>query len=211
MLIFIIIINQSKWTKFNAWIKLSQEKHLYLSKSDTWLGKKDGCIVESYYDCLAKEIIRGNFKHFVEYNSTKCLPKYITNNTTLQCRNEEDIKDALFLLYNEYFYKSNCSKPCSIVQYSGRIDYWNYIPENRNDTCFRFYLRYAPPEKATVYQEYLITNFFDMFGAVGGTLGIFIGFSFNNLFTFMINSYKNFRTNSVPSFKFSDQYQQHVF
>ena len=182
-------MNQSKWTKFNAWIKLSQEKHLYLSQSDTWLGKKDDCIVESYYDCVTENIIRGNFKYFT--NSTKCLPKYLTNNTTLQCDNEEDIKEVLFLIYNEYFYKSNCSKPCSIVQYAGRIDYWEYIPENRKDTCFRFYLRYSPPEKATVYQEYLITNFFDMFGSVGGTLGIFIGFSLNNVFNFIIDSFKN--------------------
>ena len=38
-------------------------------------------------------------------------------------------------------------------------------------------------EKVKVYEEYLIYDTVAMIGAVGGTLGMFIGFSFRNAFS----------------------------
>ena len=55
---------------------------------------------------------------------------------------------------------------------------------------FTINLRYAPPVKAKVYQEYLIYNFFDMFGSVGGTLGVFIGFSMTGLISTAIDYFR---------------------
>ena len=167
---------------------------MYLSPSDTYFGSKDECIIESYYDCLAADIIRENFKHWIADNCTKkCLPRYFVNNKTLQCKSLDELTCALNVIFTRYLLQSNCPRPCSIVQYSGKVDSWEYMPSNRNDHSFTIILRYAPPAKVKVYQEYLIYNFFDMFGSVGGTLGIFIGFSLNNLSNFIINILKNIR------------------
>ena len=105
------------------------------------------------------EVLNNNFKHFDEYGCTKnCLPwSLISNyddNEALKCQIDEEIECAFNVFYNEYFYNSNCSKPCSLVQYSGRIDFWDY--KNSNDSSFTVSLRFAPPVKSTVYQEYLI-------------------------------------------------------
>ena len=39
-----------------------------------------------------------------------------------------------------------------------------------------------------IYEEYLIFDAIGMIGSVGGTLGLFIGFSFMNVITFLINT-----------------------
>ena len=184
---------QDKWTHFNAWAKIHQEEYIYLS--DTFFNTKENCIKVSYYNCTTMEVLNNNFKHFDEYGCTKnCLPWSLIsnydNNETLKCQIDEEIECAFNVFYNEYFYNSNCSKPCSLVQYSGRIDFWEY--KNSNDSSFTVSLRFAPPVKSTVYEEYLIYNFFGMVGSVGGTLGIFIGFSCSNALNFIINVMKKY-------------------
>ena len=52
-------------------------------------------------------------------------------------------------------------------------------------------MRYKPPGTETVYEEYLIVDFYGMVGVVGGTLGLFIGLSFFNVITFFIEIIKN--------------------
>ena len=43
------------------------------------------------------------------------------------------------------------------------------------------------PGRVTVYIEYLLYDFISTLGNVGGTLGLFIGFSFSGLITFILN------------------------
>ena len=151
--------------------------------------------MESYYDCLTAEILRENFSYWNMTNKNctkKCLPDHLTNNTTLQCEHKDDVQCALEIIYWKYIRHSNCPKSCSIVKYSGRIEYWDQN-HYRNESSLTIYLFYSPPVKAKVYQEFLIYNFFDMFGSVGGTLGIFIGFSLNTIFNIIINCCKNIR------------------
>ena len=173
---------------------------MYLSPSDTYLGKKDNCIMESYYDCIIEDIIWKNFNHWnsIDFNCTKkCLPRYLIHNSTLQCEFDDDMKCALDVMYWKYVDHSNCPRPCSIVRYYGKVDFWQ--PWNSSDSSFSIDFKYAPPTKEKVYQEYLIYNFFDIFGSVGGTLGIFIGFSLNSAFNCIINRLKNVRLDWVKT------------
>ena len=43
------------------------------------------------------------------------------------------------------------------------------------------------PGRITVHTEYLLYDFISTLGNVGGTLGLFIGFSFSGLITFILN------------------------
>ena len=44
-----------------------------------------------------------------------------------------------------------------------------------------------PPEEVTVFQEYVVYDTISMIGSVGGTLGMFIGFSFTGFISSIIN------------------------
>ena len=50
-----------------------------------------------------------------------------------------------------------------------------------------FYLRMESSRKVKIYEEYLIYDLVSMIGAIGGTLGLCIGFSFNDVCNFLLN------------------------
>ena len=43
-----------------------------------------------------------------------------------------------------------------------------------------FAYNFESPQKIRIFKEYLIYDGFAMIGAIGGTLGLFIGFSFSD-------------------------------
>ena len=51
---------------------------------------------------------------------------------------------------------------------------------------------FTRPLVAQVYNEYIIFDTIGMIGAVGGTLGLFIGFSFNNVIEYVLGYLKLF-------------------
>ena len=64
-------------------------------------------------------------------------------------------------------------KPCTKLQYRVQGTEWRSM---KNEIVFE--LRFAKPNEVKVYEEYLIYDFVAMLGAIGGTLGLCIGFSF---------------------------------
>ena len=48
------------------------------------------------------------------------------------------------------------------------------------------------PEQLTVYQEYVVYDAIGIIGSVGGTLGLFIGFSFSGLISELIDAVQIF-------------------
>ena len=100
-------------------------------------------------------------------------------------------------------YLSLCPKSCSALEYTGSVDYEAskgiiYSRPSKNTTYFSLVVRYKPPGTKFVYEEYLIVDFYGMVGVVGGTLGLFVGFSFFNVITFFIElikrMYKKYKT-----------------
>ena len=66
-------------------------------------------------------------------------------------------------------------KPCTKVQYKAQIGYrWPYAESNEADV----FIRFPSPPKVLVKHEYLVYDLVSMVSAVGGTMGLFIGFSF---------------------------------
>ena len=180
----IFLTLKDKWTKYNAWVKIRQEKYFYLHTSKTIFKTREDCLDESYYNCAIREIINNNFKG---WNCTKnCFPSPMVSSgpfdKSLICETESE-QDCSWDNFD--YYGANCSKSCSIVQYTGRIDFWGDSESNLDDLSFTLNLRFAPPLTSTVYQEYIVYDIFGMIGTVGGTLGIFIGFSCSSLLTFI--------------------------
>ena len=47
------------------------------------------------------------------------------------------------------------------------------------------------PERETYHQEYLVVDTFTLVGAVGGNLGIFVGFEFFGFFCLLLDLFRN--------------------
>ena len=170
-------------------VALKQEKYSFL--------KMKGCREESFYECFTSEISKANFNQC----SKKCLPislpSYEKFNIPM-CETIEERNCAMEVMENLYdtivqSENSKCLlKSCSIDNYSGDVSYTRrhtydnntIIPENGFTLSYEF----SVPEKVTVYNEYLIYDNKRVIGSVGGTLGMFIGFSFSNFLSFFLKS-----------------------
>ena len=64
-------------------------------------------------------------------------------------------------------------------------DYEKLIPTNDIEVFWNF-----PTNKAIVNQEYLIYDWIGLIGSVGGSLGLFLGFSFLDLIYSSINFFQ---------------------
>ena len=65
-----------------------------------------------------------------------------------------------------------CPRSCRINAYSGKITYTEVVKDR-----FAIAYYYLPPATKEVAEEYLIYDIIGVIGAVGGTLGLCIGFS----------------------------------
>ena len=67
----------------------------------------------------------------------------------------------------------------------------DHFQERKQNHSFWFWYQLSN-EQAIVNTEYLIYDFNSMIGSIGGTLGLFIGFSFSNFISFAISHLKIF-------------------
>ena len=118
--------------------------------------------------------------------SNICLPESLlslrANGTDVdyipQCNSTEETAEAFWEIFDE-FENVDCAKLCSILEYSGKIDYWDPKSDSETpNTTFAITIRFAHPATLKVFEEYLIYDIIGLVGSVGGTLGMFIGFSF---------------------------------
>ena len=93
--------------------------------------------------------------------------------------NEDDIWNYLYSDIYQDLDDDTCPKLCKIQEYFGKIDYNDDKTTSGTETnTLLLHLRYSRPHTVTLSEEYLIYDSIGMVGSVGGTLGMFIGFSF---------------------------------
>ena len=73
------------------------------------------------------------------------------------------------------FTSTSYPKTCTILQYSGDLE----SQEKSNSPEVYFSYDISSPGTVVVYEEYLIYDTIGLIGSVGGTMGMFIGFSFS--------------------------------
>ena len=139
------------------------------------------------------KILSENFSDW-PYEGKKCIPtgftKILPNIKAQQCETTREEREAFLCIYDGYLYKYKCPKPCSILEYSGKLDYWEPKYDWQSNNTMIIYLRFQSPEVITIYEEYLIYDFNGMLGSIGGTLGLFVGFSFSSAIELFINLLK---------------------
>ena len=174
------------------------------SKKTIQLKSISVCSEESFYQCFERKL-------FEEYSfdncPSKCSPVTLPSSTTInhpnkipQCQNEMERECAQTIL-SDYFFSMNmneCSSSCSILQFKGKIVHEVNI--NNNHTIQLAY-SFGAPEFLKLYQEYLVYDTINMFGSVGGTLGLLFGFSFTNVIAVIIQFIQKLRQQFLEKFK----------
>ena len=98
------------------------------------------------------------------------------------CQTNEEFGCARKRMHDCYFNKATsdkCPKPCrdyryNAIQMEGEID-----EEIKEKKIINFVVAYRSVDEK-VYQEYYIYDTFSFIGNVGGSLGLFIGFSYTD-------------------------------
>ena len=145
-----------------------------------------GCQEESHMICVSKlmntRMDERVIRSLDNKNFKDCLPSEFvsliamtSNNSHELCESPEDVKE------NYAFFEkllrdviTECPKKCSVMQYNGKLGTrFGYLNEPTVSVSFRF-----KTDDIEIHQEFLVYDENELIGSIGGTLGLFIGFSF---------------------------------
>ena len=144
--------------------------------------KSDGkCIDNTHYACFISLINSGMCPR-------DCVPfqknlAFMKNVSIPNCN--ISFMDSTSFCYKRLFYETNtwsyCTKSCNTLQYEGIVVFES---TDYPKTEIQFWVK---PSVMKVHEEYLLYNTIGMIGSIGGTLGLFVGFSFFNVALFVID------------------------
>ena len=89
-------------------------------------------------------------------------------------------------IWNKFL--STCPSSCTQFQYQGKMkSLVGYVNDSKSIWMDYLFLS----GYVEVHQEYLVYEIDDVIGSIGGTLGLFIGFSFLGILKHLIETIKN--------------------
>ena len=173
------------------WVKLVPKKVIKMDSNPD-------CADPGFYSCFHSELIRQNFDHCPK----RCFSISTYLNATPLCQTLEEFQCA-HEITKQVHENTNCLSACT------RLDYEieNMYQEDRNQTMRNVIIAYrVSNSKMKVEEEYLIQDFVGMLGSLGGSLGLFIGFSFLGGLSYILDylqlfferySYKTFQSENI--------------
>ena len=175
-------INRAYWyegQEFTGLVPIGVRKSFRLVEEEhNYLEDKSGCSADqSWYDCYARLAESIPFHgcptrclaHSIHHKGLEKLNFCVPDTVEWQCSN-----NILRQLRKQLIENNTCPRSCTISAYKGTTQ--DYTFDHNNTIAFNYY--FAPPYMAIVHDEYLLFDLFGLISSVGGTLGIFIGFSF---------------------------------
>ena len=134
---------------------------------------KEDCREKPFYDIEVDRIV-----NYMDKNCTRICRKkhYWICNSNLEsklpvCNNEDEL-NCFYEAFDDV-HEGILMKPCTKVQYQVVEDLY---PNSLDEVEFAFH--FSKPPQIKVKEEYIIYDFVAMVSAVGGTMGLCIGFSF---------------------------------
>ena len=135
------------------------------------------CLAKHQLDCFLSQ----------DYDFNKCITNQyrsvfdMYSNTSLQkCQTEAESKQNYIAMTKCYFSENttnNCLDPCNIEIYAENSYIIEKMKDKRNMTLIIKYESMA----IKVSEEYFVYDFANFIGTLGGSLGLFIGFSYTGL------------------------------
>ena len=170
--------------KYELSYSLKPEKYVHINTS------KSVCSDVSFYQCFADKVSADNFENC----PIKCSPLSLPfKNTSIipACEKDEEAicaaKNVIYPIFLRIIDNELCPKSCTILQYSGKLMLKHVRQEINGNAYITIWYKFKLPEYVLVSEEYLIYDTTSMIGAVGGTLGMCIGFSFDSIIYHLIN------------------------
>ena len=176
--------------KLGQYVGFSLRKKMFLNMESTQTCRDYTKSGGSFIDCMIKSQIDCYLNG--SNSNCRCIPAQsktqfdIMNVTLGFCQTKDEFRCAYKRMHDCYFNKvttDNCPKACTKNIYTAikmegveRKDE-EIIEKNIID----FLVAYITVEE-TVYQQYYIHDVFSFIGNVGGSLGLFIGFSYTDFF-----------------------------
>ena len=155
--------------------KLKTVKHIYLDL-------KSKCKQHYFNSCLTQILVNANYSYCTNTCMPVTLPEFESINVLPPCVSLEDYNCMLWRmqsLLSKTIENENCPLDCSVLEYKGRRIIQTQSQKTRhqlNIWTYTFASKYTE-----VHEEYLIYDTEGLIGSVGGTLSLFIGFSFWNI------------------------------
>ena len=138
------------------------------------------CSEQSFYKCFERELQAQDYSQCPK----KCTAVSTISNSIQICNTTDEFICAYEIA--KIVKKSDaCLHPCSKTPYKKISEYSeNTDSENAKRNVHISY--FIPSIEMGIEKEYLIHDFIGMLGSIGGTLGMFIGFSFLGIFSSML-------------------------
>ena len=138
---------------------------------------------ESFMKCMLKKQVEC---YQLENQACQCIPE---NNHKTQfelfqipswsaCTNDTEYKCGYEKMLSCYYSKmvtEACPRSCEVEKYHGQKIYLNQYPAGLNKMIMK--MKYSTMN-VKVYEEYEVQDIYTFIGTVGGSLGLFIGFSY---------------------------------
>ena len=102
----------------------------------------------------------------------------------------------LLLFYNQVH--PTCRKLCTTMNYEGNLELSQEEGLGKNTIGLSYWI---PTNELEVQKQYLIYDFYGLIGFIGGTLGLFIGFSFYESFICFFDVLRNLIRSIVEKFR----------
>ena len=180
--------------------------------SHKYLGLTSECN-ENYNKCVFENLLNGNYSSCEK----KCMPIDIPKMDNLKpfpiCETMEEflcMKKAMYSIYYEAMY--DCPNYCNTIEYSAKpylyvIPYKNakieskFFRQNRYVGYDEVRVDYSkeyiiwtytfPSKQGKLHEEYLLYDGAGILGVIGGTLGIFVGWSFRDITSLVFDKLRN--------------------
>ena len=139
----------------------------------------------SFYNCSGNEIVRimkENSSQYCLQINNKMIVDLVTNESLPICGepNTQNMMSVINVAFE--IVMSKCKSSCSTYEFDGKKTPLNQMQEN--GTLQLMYM--FETMEIQVREEYIIYDFIGMIGGIGGTLGLFVGFSFFDAFCWLL-------------------------
>ena len=172
-------------------INSSKSYELKLKSEQTnFIANEDKCSTEkSYYQCIGQEILKFKYCYPLYYKDLVTLAAHQNLTICQTFLENSQMKSKLF----EFLIESNsfqkCKPFCSFYGYKGKISQrqGGFASEIGGSNSVTFIYSWQSTD-LMISQEYLVYDIIGIIGSIGGSLGLFLGFSFLEFIIGILNN-----------------------
>ena len=168
-----------------TWMELQPKKIIKMSS-------QSNCDDTSFYECFHSQLEEQKFEHCPK----KCFSISTYGNATPICETVEEFACS-HEITTKLKKQSKCLPVCIRTDYEMTYEYQEDVdtPNAKRNITIAYAMASS---KMKVDEEYLVQDFVGMLGSIGGTLGLFVGFSFTGGVSFILDQLQIFWKDFLP-------------